>query len=71
MNIIDDLKWRGAINQQTDEAGLKELTENQSVSLYCGIDPTGAFDSFHDSQTIPIGWSSSLRCSWWWDGCYR
>ncbi|MDN6577573.1 MAG: tyrosine--tRNA ligase, partial [Lactiplantibacillus plantarum] len=33
MNIIDDLKWRGAINQQTDEAGLKELTENQSVSL--------------------------------------
>ena len=22
MSIIDELKWRGAINQQTDEAGL-------------------------------------------------
>ncbi|MBU7470643.1 tyrosine--tRNA ligase [Lactiplantibacillus plantarum] len=52
MNIIDDLKWRGAINQQTDEAGLKELTENQSVSLYCGIDPTG--DSMHIGHLIPF-----------------
>lgn len=52
MNIIDDLKWRGAINQQTDEAGLKELTEKQSVSLYCGIDPTG--DSMHIGHLIPF-----------------
>ncbi|RRK09416.1 tyrosine--tRNA ligase [Lactiplantibacillus garii] len=52
MNIIDDLKWRGAINQQTDEAGLKELTETQSVSLYCGIDPTG--DSMHIGHLIPF-----------------
>ncbi|CAJ1229419.1 tyrosine--tRNA ligase [Lactiplantibacillus xiangfangensis] len=52
MNIIDDLKWRGAINQQTDEAGLKELTEKQSVALYCGIDPTG--DSMHIGHLIPF-----------------
>ena len=52
MNIIDDLKWRGAINQQTDEAGLKELTENQSVSLYCGIDPTG--DSMHIGHLLSL-----------------
>jgi len=33
MNIIDELTWRGAINQQTDAEGLKELTENKSISL--------------------------------------
>jgi tyrosyl-tRNA synthetase len=25
MNIIDELKWRGAVNQQTDEEGLYKL----------------------------------------------
>ncbi|MFV1457847.1 tyrosine--tRNA ligase, partial [Bacillus mycoides] len=23
MNIIDELEWRGAVNQQTDEEGLR------------------------------------------------
>lgn len=27
MNIIDELKWRGAVNQQTDEEGLYKLVE--------------------------------------------
>ncbi|MBP9976116.1 MAG: tyrosine--tRNA ligase, partial [Trichococcus sp.] len=27
MNIIDELEWRGAINQQTDAEGLRKLTE--------------------------------------------
>jgi len=26
MNIIDELEWRDAINQQTDETGLKKLS---------------------------------------------
>ncbi|AVK61047.1 tyrosine--tRNA ligase [Lactobacillus sp. CBA3605] len=52
MDIIDDLKWRGAINQQTDEAGLKELATNEAVALYCGIDPTG--DSMHIGHLIPF-----------------
>ena len=52
MNIIEELKWRGAINQQTDEAGLtKEITEN-SISLYCGVDPTG--NSMHIGHLIPF-----------------
>ena len=29
MNIIDELEWRGAINQTTDKEALKELTENK------------------------------------------
>ena len=29
MNIIDELTWRGAVNQVTDEEGLREVTENE------------------------------------------
>ncbi|MED4572462.1 tyrosine--tRNA ligase [Brevibacillus agri] len=52
MNIIDELEWRGAINQQTDAEGLRELTEQKSISLYCGVDPTG--DSMHIGHLIPF-----------------
>ena len=52
MNIIDDLMWRGAINQMTDEEGLRQLTQEKSVSLYCGVDPTG--DSMHIGHLIPF-----------------
>ncbi|MBT9676441.1 tyrosine--tRNA ligase, partial [Levilactobacillus brevis] len=34
MNIIDELTWRGAINQQTDAEGLKKLTSEKKISLY-------------------------------------
>ncbi|EOL41970.1 tyrosyl-tRNA synthetase 1 [Enterococcus phoeniculicola] len=52
MNIIDELTWRDAINQQTNEEGLRELTESTSISLYCGVDPTG--DSMHIGHLIPF-----------------
>ncbi|EXJ23470.1 Tyrosyl-tRNA synthetase [Alkalibacterium sp. AK22] len=52
MNILDELEWRGAINQQTDEEGLKALTQEKSVALYCGIDPSG--DSMHVGHLIPF-----------------
>lgn len=52
MNIIDDLKWRGAINQATDLDALKELTDNNKIALYCGTDPTG--DSLHIGHLIPF-----------------
>ena len=52
MNIIDELSWRGAINQMTDEAGLRNLINKKSVSLYCGVDPTG--DSMHIGHLIPF-----------------
>ncbi|MFJ6246162.1 tyrosine--tRNA ligase, partial [Bacillus bombysepticus] len=41
MNIIDELEWRDAINQQTDAEGLRKLVEEKKISLYCGVDPTG------------------------------
>lgn len=52
MNIIDELRWRGAINQVTDEAGLTALTNEKAISLYCGTDPTG--DSLHIGHLIPF-----------------
>lgn len=52
MNIIDELTWREAINQQTDEEGLRKLVEEKAVSLYCGVDPTG--DSMHIGHLIPF-----------------
>ncbi|MGX7418318.1 tyrosine--tRNA ligase [Carnobacterium gallinarum] len=52
MNIIDELQWRDAINQQTDAEGLRELVNTKSISLYCGVDPTG--DSMHIGHLIPF-----------------
>lgn len=52
-DILADLKWRGAINQQTDEEGLaKYLQEHDDLALYCGTDPTG--DSLHIGHLIPF-----------------
>lgn len=52
MNIIDELKWRGAVNQTTDEEGLRKLTSEKQIGLYCGVDPTG--DSLHIGHLIPF-----------------
>ncbi|UJF16188.1 tyrosine--tRNA ligase [Jeotgalibaca sp. MA1X17-3] len=52
MNIIDELEWRGAINQQTDEEGLRELAKQKKIGVYCGIDATGA--SMHIGHLIPF-----------------
>lgn len=50
-NIIDELQWRGLINQSTDLEALKEATENP-ISLYCGFDPTGS--SLHAGHLVPL-----------------
>jgi tyrosyl-tRNA synthetase len=52
MDILEDLKWRGAINQCTDIDGLKQLLKTKKISLYCGTDPTG--DSLHIGHLIPF-----------------
>lgn len=52
-DILEDLKWRGAINQETDEEGLRDyLAKHDDLSLYCGTDPTG--DSLHIGHLIPF-----------------
>lgn len=73
MDIIDDLQWRGAINQQTDAEGLKKEVNEKKIGLYAGIDPTG--DSMHVGHLIPFmilkrfqlaGYKTSYS-NWW---CY-
>ena len=52
-DILEDLKWRGAINQETDPEGLRKyLKEHDDFALYCGTDPTG--DSLHIGHLIPF-----------------
>lgn len=51
-SILQDLEFRGLINQMTDEEGLQKLLSEESVSLYCGFDPTG--DSLHIGHLLPI-----------------
>lgn len=51
-NILEELRWRGAINQLSDEEGLEKLLEDKAVGIYCGTDPTG--DSLHIGHLIPF-----------------
>ncbi len=50
--LLDDLKWRGLLYQQTDEEGLEDLLNNEKISLYCGVDPTA--DSMHIGHIVPL-----------------
>lgn len=46
MNIIDELKWRGAVNQQTDEEDLYKLVGEKSISsIAASIQPVTACTS--------------------------
>ena len=52
MSILDELAWRGLINDCTDtEALTKRLGENPIV-LYCGFDPTS--NSLHVGNLVPL-----------------
>lgn len=50
--LMDDLRWRGLLYQQTDEQGLESLLNEQKVKLYCGVDPTA--DSMHIGHIVPL-----------------
>ncbi|PFN96481.1 tyrosine--tRNA ligase [Bacillus sp. AFS076308] len=50
MDLLQDLTWRGIIYQQTDEEGLKDLLSKESISLYCGVDPTA--NSLHIGHLV-------------------
>lgn len=50
-NIVDELQWRGLINQSTDLDELRVATE-EPIALYCGFDPTG--DSLHAGHLVPM-----------------
>jgi len=51
-DILQELTWRGALNQATDEAGLREEMAKHQIGVYAGIDPTG--DAMHIGHLIPF-----------------
>src|SRR6266550_4300860 len=52
MNILEELVWRGLIADCTDKAELNEKTNSDSITLYCGFDPTA--DSLHVGNLVPL-----------------
>ena len=48
--VLDELGWRGLVHQHTD--GLAEAFASQSISAYCGFDPTAS--SMHVGSLIPV-----------------
>ncbi|WP_243544320.1 tyrosine--tRNA ligase [Pseudodesulfovibrio tunisiensis] len=52
MNIFDDLKWRGLINQVSDEEKVREYLSKPGASVYCGFDPTA--ESLHVGNLVPL-----------------
>ena len=49
---LEELRWRGFVEQCTDEAGLQELLAEGPVTAYIGFDPTA--DSLHCGSLVPI-----------------
>lgn len=52
MDLLQDLKYRGLVNQVTDEEGLEQELKNGQITLYCGFDPTG--DSLHIGHLLTV-----------------
>jgi len=52
MDLIQDLEDRGLLFQVTDREGLNAALEQQSITLYCGFDPTA--DSLHVGNLLQI-----------------
>jgi len=50
--LVQDLHDRGLIAQITDVKALDELLAKESVTLYCGFDPTA--DSLHIGSLVPL-----------------
>ena len=49
--ILDELKWRGLVENQTDEDALTARLA-KPITLYCGFDPTA--DSLHVGNLVPL-----------------
>ncbi len=50
--FLEELRWRGFLEQCTDEAGLAELLAAGRTTGYIGFDPTA--DSLHVGSLLPI-----------------
>jgi len=51
-SLIDDLGWRGMIQQMTSEDEFKSHVNEGMKTVYCGFDPTA--DSLHIGSLVPL-----------------
>lgn len=51
-NVLDTLRERGFINQVSDEAALRRVTDTGAITLYCGFDVTS--DSLHIGNLVQL-----------------
>jgi tyrosyl-tRNA synthetase len=52
MNLFEELKERGLINQTTDEKTLQSMLDSQSIKYYVGFDPTAP--SLHIGNLVQL-----------------
>ncbi len=52
LQLFDDLQYRGLINDMSDPEGIKQILSSETVTLYCGFDPTA--DSLHIGHLLPL-----------------
>ncbi|MBC2604541.1 tyrosine--tRNA ligase [Pelagicoccus albus] len=52
MTILEDLQWRGLVNDCTAAEELTKRLEEGPISLYAGFDPTA--DSLHVGNLVPL-----------------
>jgi tyrosyl-tRNA synthetase len=50
--LLDDLRWRGLMNQVAAEERLTELLAAGGATVYCGFDPSGP--SLHIGHLVPL-----------------
>ena len=51
-DILDELQWRGAVAQTTDETQLRDALANGPLTVYCGFDPTAP--SLHFGNLVQL-----------------
>ena len=51
-NILDELQWRGAVAQTTEETQLRDALANGPLTVYCGFDPTAP--SLHFGNLVQL-----------------
>ncbi|MFP4315302.1 MAG: tyrosine--tRNA ligase [Desulfovibrionales bacterium] len=52
MNVFDELKWRGLVNQVSSEEKVRQYLSTPGRSMYCGFDPTAR--SLHIGNLVPL-----------------
>lgn len=59
-NLLEDLSFRGLIQQMTDEEGLNKQLNEEKIRLYSGFDPTA--DSLHIGHLLHFNTSPFSAC---------